>query len=98
MIHQFRRVFSSIILVTPGPAVIDLEVLPNRPAQLLQPLQECRVALLHLRIVSGLGHQCAHAPHPLRLLRVRRERPWRRAAEERDELAPFQLIELHTLR
>jgi hypothetical protein len=29
------------------------------------------------------------------VLRARRERPRRRAAEQRDELAPFQLIELH---
>ena len=28
--------------------------------------------------------------HPLRLLRARRERPCSRAAEQRDELAPFQ--------
>ena len=32
-----------------------------------------------------------------RLLRARRERPCcRRAAEQRDEVAPFQLIELHS--
>jgi hypothetical protein len=31
-----------------------------------------------------------------RLLRARRERPRRRAAEQRYELAPFQLIELHS--
>ena len=30
----------------------------------------------------------ANAPHPLRLLRARRERPRRCAAEKRDELAP----------
>jgi hypothetical protein len=30
-----------------------------------------------------------------RLLRARRDRPRGRAAEQRDELAPFQLIELH---
>jgi hypothetical protein len=30
-----------------------------------------------------------------RLLRARRERPRHRAAEQRDELAPVQLIELH---
>ncbi len=36
-------------------------------------------------------------PPPLRFLRARRERPRRRAAEQRDELAPFQLIELHSV-
>ena len=34
-----------------------------------------------------------------RLLRARRQRPrGRRAAEQRDELASFQLIELHSIR
>jgi hypothetical protein len=31
------------------------------------------------------------------LLRARRERPRCCAAEQRDELAPFQLIELHSI-
>jgi hypothetical protein len=34
-------------------------------------------------------------PHPLALLRARRERPGSRAAEERDEVAPFPLMEMH---
>ena len=34
-------------------------------------------------------------PHPFALLRARRKRPCRRAAEERDEIAPLQSIELH---
>ena len=33
-------------------------------------------------------HQHADAPHPLALLRARRERPRGRAAEQSDELAP----------
>jgi len=48
----------------------------------------------------ALGVTCAPAdvdadvaPHPLALLRPRRERPRRRATEKRDEVAPFQLIE-----
>ena len=37
-------------------------------------------------------------PYPFGLLRPRRERPHRRrAAEQRDELAAFQLIELHSI-
>jgi hypothetical protein len=32
--------------------------------------------------------------HPSRLLRARRQRPRRRAAEQRDELPAFQLIEI----
>ena len=45
------------------------------------------------RIVRGCGHEHADAPHPLALLRARRERPRRRrAAEQRDELAPLHSI------
>src|SRR5215471_6763988 len=41
---------------------------------------------LSFRIVRARGHQHADAPHPLALLRARRERPRRRrAAEQRDE-------------
>jgi hypothetical protein len=40
----------------------------------------------------------ADAPHPLALLRARRERPRRRrTAEQRDELAASKLIEMHPL-
>jgi hypothetical protein len=51
---------------------------------------------------GGAGHQHAHARHlgssPDRLLRARRERPRdRRTAEQRNQLAPFQLIELHSV-
>ena len=65
---------------------------PIGPAQLLQPLQERRDAGLTFRIVRGCGHEHADAPHPLGLLRARRERPrGRRAAEKRDELAPLHV-------
>ena len=43
---------------------------------------------LTFRIVRGCEVQHADAPHTLALLRARRERPRRRAAEKRDELAP----------
>src|SRR5262249_46826064 len=46
------------------------------------------VADLCLRIVRAVGHEGADAPHPLALLRPRRDRPrCRGAAEQRDELA-----------
>src|SRR6516162_2918907 len=50
---------------------------------------------------GGPRHQYAHAWHIARsanrLLGPRRERPRRRAAEKRDELAPSQLIQLHPI-
>ena len=75
-----------------GPASVDPHVAAVGPAQLLQPLQECREAGLRFRIVRGRAHEHADAPHPLGLLRARRERPrGRRAAEKRDELAPLHV-------
>jgi len=58
---------------------------------------ERRDAGLSFWIVGSGAHENANAPHPLgRLLRVRRERlRCCRAAEQRDELASSQLIELH---
>src|SRR5262249_53203705 len=58
--------------------------------QLLQALQKCPQACLRRRIVGSKAIEHADAPNALALLRVRSERPRRRrAAEERDELAPF---------
>jgi hypothetical protein len=46
-----------------------------------------------LGITFGVSHEHADAPHPLGLLRTRGERPCsRRAAEQRDEIAPIQSI------
>ena len=39
------------------------------------------------RVVFGVNHQHADAPHPVALLLARRERPRRRRADQRDELA-----------
>jgi hypothetical protein len=56
---------------------------------LLQPLNERDNARLSFRIVRGQIHQHTGPPHPLALLRARRERPHScRDAEQRDEIAP----------
>src|SRR5262249_11984039 len=69
------------------------DVVTVAPAQLLQRLQERREAgLIFRRIVRGGVHQHANAPHFLARLRAGRERPRRRAAEQRDELAPRHSI------
>jgi hypothetical protein len=53
---------------------------------------------LSFPVALRIRHQNADAPHPFALLCARRERPrGRRAAEQRDELAAFQLIELHSI-
>src|SRR5262245_30490386 len=91
--RQFGRVFARIVHIAPGPAIVDLDVLPDRPAQLLQSLQESRIADLRLRIVRGVGHEHADAGYFLALLRARRKRPrGSRAADERYERAPLHSI------
>src|SRR5262249_5952160 len=71
----------------------DLHVAADRPAQLLQTLQERRAARLRHGIARRLAHEHADAPHPLRLLRARREWPrGGRAGEQRDELASLHSI------
>jgi hypothetical protein len=47
------------------------EVDPNGRTVPFEPLPECRETRLRLRIVLGVAHQQAMAPHPFRLLRLR---------------------------
>src|SRR5262249_37217022 len=77
-----------------GPAGLDLHIAPDGPARLLQALQKYPVARLHYRIVGSKIMEHPHAPHSLALLRARRERPRRRAAENRDERAALHSITL----
>src|SRR5262245_24804726 len=53
---------------------------------------ECCKASLEYRIACGCGQEHADAPHAPVLLGSRYERPRRRAAEQRDERAPFHSI------
>jgi hypothetical protein len=64
---------------------------------LLQALRKRRDAYPPVRIVLRLRHQRADAAHSSALLRLRRKRPRYRAADQRDELAPFQTIQLHAV-
>ena len=83
------------IVLTLSPAIFHRHVLPFGVPAILQSLMEC------CECIGGLARRSA-AEKPdhrdRRLLRVRRERPRRsRAAEQRDELAPPQPIEMHPL-
>jgi hypothetical protein len=51
----------------------------SRPPEFLQPLAQGRNACLSVCIVRSQRYY-GEAPHPLALLRARRERPRRRAA------------------
>jgi hypothetical protein len=69
--------------------MIDPQVATDAPAQLLQSLLERRHIELYFRIVGGEDHQHPDPPHRFGLLRPRRERPYRRSADKRNELRRF---------
>ena len=74
-----------ISAASPAAQRVSIRTLrPIGPAQLRQRLQECRDAGLKFRIVRGCGHEHADAPHPLGLLRARRERPHAAAPPSRE--------------
>src|SRR5215813_6365324 len=91
--NQFRRVSANALGVARAPADVDANVATVGPAQLRQRLRERQDAPLRYRIVHRETHEHTDPPHPLRLLRARRERPrGRRAAQQGDERASFHSI------
>src|SRR5262249_24445961 len=79
-----------------APAEVDAQVAALDPAELLQTIPKRRDPALNFRIILGVRDQRGEPPHVL--LGECRERPRDpRAAEQRDELASFQLIELHSV-
>src|SRR5262245_46420070 len=70
------------------PASIDPQIAAVHPAQFLQLLDERSALRPSFRIALRPAHQYADAPHPLTLLRARRQRPGDCTAEQRDERAP----------
>src|SRR5262249_57408654 len=72
---------------------LDMDVAAFLPAEAFKPLPKCCEPLLPYGAASRAMHQHADAPHPLGLLRARREQPRHRcAAKERDELAAVHSI------
>jgi len=79
--EQFRRIFCASVGIVLAPASVDPRITPNIPTQFLQALVECRKSVLAFWIVRGPVHQHADVTYPLALLRARRERPRRLAAD-----------------
>ena len=76
-----------------APADVNADIAAVGPARLRQSLCERQEAGLSCQIVRSHVHEHADAPQTFRLLRTHVERPRsRRAAEQRDELAPFHSI------
>jgi len=79
------------------PAIVGADVVPGGPAEDLQSLAERLGVPLSLPVVRTPHPYCDLSRAP-GLLCARSQRPRRcRAAEKRDELAPFQLTKLHPL-
>jgi hypothetical protein len=80
---QFHCVFASRIGIACEPTIVNAHVAADGPAEFGEPLRKRPDAGRCLRIVCGHTHEHADAPHPLGLLRPRRERPRSRRAAER---------------
>jgi hypothetical protein len=85
---QLLRDPSYPIDVAAVPPKVHPQAAAIGPTQVRKRLRKRRVAKLPLRIVFVEPHEHADPPHAVALLRPRRERPPRRAAESRDEFAP----------
>src|SRR5262249_8874775 len=89
---QFDRSSAQALGLATAPANIEPGIAVV-PAELLKFFPERRKPILPLRIAFAHCHQHADASQLPRLLRAHRERPRdRRAAEQRDELAPVHSI------
>jgi hypothetical protein len=69
--------------------MLDSDIAVLGPPEHLEPLPKRNNASQHFRIVLNVRMEERDATHARRLLRARRKRPYRRAAEQRDEVAPF---------
>src|SRR5215468_23528 len=87
--EQFRSIFCAPVGVVLGPADVDPHITSNIPAQFLQALVERCKSILTFRVVRSPVHEDTNPPRTFWLLRTRRQRPRRRAAEKRDEVAPL---------
>src|SRR5262249_37222389 len=89
---QFGGNLSETLAAALRPANLNRDVATFHPTEFAQPLHECGEPLA---LDQGRGGAQESAGRQLaRLLRARRERP-RGHCAQRDELAAFQLIELH---
>jgi hypothetical protein len=91
-VNEVRGELRQPIVAALCPAILDRDVATLDEARVLQA-----TAKAGDEVCEGSGRGDAEEAHHRhrRLLRACRERPTCRAAEQRDELAPFHPIELH---
>src|SRR5262245_49576560 len=90
---EFRRLLPQTARVAGGPAILDPDVATIPPTKVRKRLRKRGNQGLLIGITLFSSHQHADAPHLIRLLPARRDRPrGRGAAEQSDELAPLHSI------
>src|SRR5262249_28240972 len=82
--YQFRGIITHGVCPRAAPTIVDPHVAARSPPCFLQPLCERGNTSVPFRIISRQIDEHRDPPHPLALLRARRDRP-RRRAEQRDE-------------
>jgi hypothetical protein len=87
-------VFCVAFIAALCPAILNREVATVNPSEFAEPPNKSGNPIAVNRRV---GTQESDGRYFARLLRPRCKRPSRRSTEQRDELAPLQLIELHPL-
>src|SRR6516164_11315437 len=96
--YQLLRIGSDPAQVSTGISLLDSDIAVLGPPERLEPLPKRNNAGQHFRIILDVWMEERDATHSRRLLRARRNRPGSRAAEQRDEIAPFDdLTELHPI-
>src|SRR5262249_49094185 len=83
---QFLRVSANPRRIAATPSDFKLHIVIFGPTQLMQQLHKHRETSLSV-CRFGRTHEHADLPYALALLRARKERPRRRAAQHRHELA-----------
>src|SRR6516225_1418990 len=87
--NQFGCLLAHGCRIARAPAIVDADILSDRPTRLLQGLRESGQPREPFSIVRGKRCEDANAPHPVRPLRPRRERQCcRSSAYKRNELTP----------
>jgi hypothetical protein len=87
--YQLSRIRPHETCVVSNPAKLDAYVATLDPSNLTKSLPESRNASVRFRVSLDRAHQYAD-PSFTRLLRARRERPRRHAAQQRDEIPSLQ--------
>jgi len=85
--YEFLREGVHALDIAGGVAMVDLDIASLGPSKRGEPLHKMRDAGTILRVAFGIDREYADPPHPLALLRARRNGPERRYGETGDELA-----------